>query len=82
MGADRTLMQVKVRCGLGRVGVFGRLQGNCRGMPAPGSKPKSRRLAVNIGFSSNSGHCSTCKTSPKSAMSGSHSILVATAGGC
>jgi hypothetical protein len=28
MGADRTLMQVKVRCGLGRVGVLGRLYGN------------------------------------------------------
>jgi hypothetical protein len=32
MGADRTLMQVKVRCGLGRVGVLGRLYGNSRGM--------------------------------------------------
>ena len=38
MGADRTLMQVKVRCGLGRVGVLGRLYGNSRGMSAPGPK--------------------------------------------
>jgi hypothetical protein len=37
MGADRTLMQVKVRCGLGRVGVLGRLYGNSRGTSAPGS---------------------------------------------
>ena len=42
MGADRTLMQVKVRCGLGRVGLLGRLYGNSRGMSAPGqSLPKS-----------------------------------------
>jgi hypothetical protein len=34
MGADRTLIQVKVRCGLGRVGVLGRLYGNSRGMSA------------------------------------------------
>jgi hypothetical protein len=40
MGADRTLMQVKVRCGLGRVGVLGRLYGNSRGMSAPGSNPE------------------------------------------
>jgi hypothetical protein len=33
MGADRTLMQVKVRCGLGRVGVLGRLYGKAVGCP-------------------------------------------------
>ncbi len=43
MGADRTLMQVKVRCGLGRVGVLGRLYGNSRGMSAPGQTRTSAR---------------------------------------
>jgi hypothetical protein len=45
MGADRTLMQVKVRCGLGRVGVLGRLYGNSRGMSAPGQNRKSSMRA-------------------------------------
>jgi hypothetical protein len=44
MGADRTLMQVKVRCGLGRVGVFGRLYGNSREMSAPGQLRRFNRV--------------------------------------
>ena len=40
MGADRTLIQVKVRCGLGRVGVLGRLYGNSRGMSANGVRTR------------------------------------------
>ena len=50
MGADRTLMQVKVRCGLGRVGVLGRLYGNSRGMSAPDQSPHFDRSPPTSGL--------------------------------
>src|SRR5258705_12491722 len=50
MGADRTLMQVKVRCGLGRVGLLGRLYGNSRGMSAPDQSPHFDRSPLTSGL--------------------------------
>jgi hypothetical protein len=50
MGADRTLMQVKVRCGLGRVGVLGRLYGNSCGMSAPDQSPHFDRSPLTSGL--------------------------------
>jgi len=43
-------MQVKVRCGLGRVGVLGRLYGNSRGMSAPGQSPHFDRSPPTSGL--------------------------------
>src|ERR1700746_870586 len=50
MGADRTLMQVKVRCGLGRGGVLGRLYGNSRGTSLQGQTRKSALVTVMSAF--------------------------------
>jgi hypothetical protein len=76
MGADRTLMQVKVRCGLGRVGVLGRLYGNSRGMSVLGQNRKSSMRAHVFRFALKSGHCATESACPfRAANNGSGASL-------
>jgi hypothetical protein len=70
MGADRTLMQVKVRCGLARVGVLGRLYGNSRGMSAPGQNRKYSLRADDVRSTPESGLKSDIRPCPVRANTG------------
>jgi len=71
-------MQIKARCGLGGVGVLGRLYGNSRGMSVSGSFSEINARIGEVRSAPANGHHQPVCSSPKSAIKGgsrrSHSI--------